>query len=552
MSRHLKRLEALRGIETLEGNNISEEGSSKTAKHPEVEDNFESSRRPNLFSFLNDEETYAESEELVNSDLEAKTNEEKVSHSQKKTTKDNKKIKKKSRAKKAQVLKDPPVIEEELEAEIDPIDAFAQHLDNLAISSDKNTSTKKDDFFSWFKIEKKFLNYESELRKLFGASTIASSSQFGNLLQNRLRDPRIQAIERKTKGYFMCQPLNPVWLTLPSSDLSMVISHSIRANFTPKESSMPNFTFQHGPLYIQAQFDFLDASRSHDPSFFSEILQRMPLHVDTLLSMAEFLIYQGNYAQATELVGRALFTLEKAFHASFRLLDCGLDYKDYENRSLFLALFKYIDLIGRKGCWKCAFEYCKLALSLSQGRHLQFEDRDPLGIILLIDFFAIKAEDYNFLLSSSYKSFCSLEGTPLLLPNFYYSNALAKFHMKESSEVASLYLYEAFLNYPFVLKLLAEDKNILPFFDDEEKLYHDYFDSVDCSSNPTILLIQRIYVERAFHLWKEPKVTIWLKEALVGFLTQASPPKHYAPISLNPLDHLYVFRHLLLSSKYLQ
>jgi len=56
------------------------------------------------------------------------------------------------------------------------------------------------------------------------------------------------------------------------------------------------------------------------------------------------------------------------------------------------CLVKYIDVLGRKGCSRTALEYCKLLLGLNP-------KQDTHGVLLRIDYYAIRAKEYNFLLN---------------------------------------------------------------------------------------------------------------------------------------------------------
>lgn len=47
--------------------------------------------------------------------------------------------------------------------------------------------------------------------------------------------------------------------------------------------------------------------------------------------------------------------------------------------------------IGGKACYRTSLEFCKLLLSLDP-------DGDPLGIVLAIDFYAIRAREYQWLM----------------------------------------------------------------------------------------------------------------------------------------------------------
>ena len=100
---------------------------------------------------------------------------------------------------------------------------------------------------------------------------------------------------------------------------------------------------------MATQQEFFIATDSLDPNQYQRILQRSPCHVDTLLAMSHVYMHHGDYTLAAELAEKALFTMERAFHPLFRITHDTLDYHFYENRAFFLALFRHMDLISRKG-----------------------------------------------------------------------------------------------------------------------------------------------------------------------------------------------------------
>ena len=51
-------------------------------------------------------------------------------------------------------------------------------------------------------------------------------------------------------------------------------------------------------------------------------------------------------------------------------------------RAFFIAIFRHIHYIGARACHRTALEFCKLALSLDPLE-------DPLGILLMMDFYAL-------------------------------------------------------------------------------------------------------------------------------------------------------------------
>ena len=55
------------------------------------------------------------------------------------------------------------------------------------------------------------------------------------------------------------------------------------------------------------------------------------------------------------------------------------------------SIVKYIDVLGRKGCSRTALEFCKLLISM-------VPQEDPFGALLRIDYYAIRAKEYDYLI----------------------------------------------------------------------------------------------------------------------------------------------------------
>lgn len=94
------------------------------------------------------------------------------------------------------------------------------------------------------------------------------------------------------------------------------------------------------------------------------LLSRAPYHVDTLLQLSEYLMHQDQSEVAVDLLERALYALQSAFHVSFNFAsgNCQLDYRVQENRSLFVGLFRYIYYVASRSCYRSALEYSKILL----------------------------------------------------------------------------------------------------------------------------------------------------------------------------------------------
>lgn len=95
---------------------------------------------------------------------------------------------------------------------------------------------------------------------------------------------------------------------------------------------------------------------------------------------------------------------------------------------------------------RTSFEFCKLLLSLDP-------EGDPLAVVLSLDFYALRAKEYEWFIE-----FCKLwDSTRNLtqLPNIAYSLALAHFYLG-NRDVANELLQNALIMFPAVLTSLLD------------------------------------------------------------------------------------------------
>lgn len=137
-------------------------------------------------------------------------------------------------------------------------------------------------------------------------------------------------------------------------------------------------------------------------------------------------------------------------------------------RCIFVALFRHLHFVGSRACHRTALEFCKLILSLDP-------DADPMGILLLIDFYAIRAQQHNWLI----QFFNEWEPTRNLsqLPNWAYSIAIAYFAQADETDEkdytkADEMLQTALIMFPSMLRPLLDKCNIEA---DSNVVLHPYF-----------------------------------------------------------------------------
>jgi tetratricopeptide (TPR) repeat protein len=176
---------------------------------------------------------------------------------------------------------------------------------------------------------------------------------------------------------------------------------------------------------MQREYEII--RNSNDINALFQFTQFNPEHVDSLYAVGEFLRLQGNYPDADNLIQRVIYIYEMA--AGYELgefikeplLKKYIIY-DATSTSFFMSLFKFMDILGKKGCYRTALEYNKFLLKININ--------DPTACMLCIDFNAISSKQYEFLLKfvQYFSYYVGLKNQSIyLMPNFTYSVALAKF-----------------------------------------------------------------------------------------------------------------------------
>jgi len=224
---------------------------------------------------------------------------------------------------------------------------------------------------------------------------------------------------------FRC--LAPVELSSAFVGCALYAISYIRPHPNTDDVCLGRYTFSSSYQELQKRYE--ECSASHDPNTIVTMVNHHPYHIDSLLTLAEMYRHMGESQISADLLERCLYALECAWHPSFNITTgrCRLDFEWDPNKPLFAALFKHMQHLHRRGCHRAAFEVCKVLFSL--------DSDDPMGSLFCIDYFAIRAEQYEWL-----TIFVRKYGTdrPLsLLPNFSLSLALAQFHIEDQGSASS-------------------------------------------------------------------------------------------------------------------
>ncbi|CAO2609557.1 Transcription factor 25 [Lemmus lemmus] len=342
-------------------------------------------------------------------------------------------------------------------------------------------------------VEHRHLNPDTELKRYFGARAVLGEQR-----------PR-----QRQRVYPKC-----TWLTTPKSTWPRYSKPGLSMRLLESKKGLSFFAFEHNEEYQQAQHKFLVAVESMEPNNIVVLLQTSPYHVDSLLQLSDACRFQEDQEMARDLIERALYSMECAFHPLFSLTSgtCRLDYRRPENRSFYLALYKQMSFLEKRGCPRTALEYCKLILSLEP-------DEDPLCMLLLIDHLALRARNYEYLI----RLFQEWEAHRNLsqLPNFAFSVPLAYFLLSQQTDLpehevtsarqqASLLIQQALTMFPGALMPLLECCSVRP---DATVSNHRFFGpDAEISQPPALRQLVSLYLGRSHFLWKDPAIMSWLEE----------------------------------------
>ncbi len=384
------------------------------------------------------------------------------------------------------VKKSKPKAEDDLDTVIQEIQEQYKDTDTPVASRSLQT---RDSILG---VDLRNLDGDAELRRMFGkAATTESKRIVGR--RSTLAKPKAD------------------WPRMEKLGIDMEMLHR-------SEESI-QFKFVHSERYRQMEEKMVQMASTFDPGAIAALLQIYPYHLNTLFTMSEIFKASGDMQHASGFIERALYANESSFDSLFITATgkCRLAYKYYENRNFHLSVFRHIQYQARKACWKTAFEFAKLLFALEP-------EEDALGMSLLIDFYAHKAGEYNWLLQF-------LDAFPLDSPNIAYGRALAMHHLgkKEATQA----LFDAMKRWPAIVPRLFEACGAT----------HSKLAKMPKEEDGMSVMLDLI-VERNHILWKEADTIEWLRETLSQFDLKMEPEtftvalNHWRGISMCDVERI--------------
>eukprot|EP01025_Chloroclados_australasicus_P051961 TRINITY_DN6050_c0_g3_i1.p1 TRINITY_DN6050_c0_g3~~TRINITY_DN6050_c0_g3_i1.p1 ORF type:complete len:692 (-),score=119.28 TRINITY_DN6050_c0_g3_i1:343-2292(-) len=386
------------------------------------------------------------------------------------------------------------------------IDQVLAELNIKPVASSSNagqhqeTSSNVDFNFpsgSILQIDHKCLKPELELRKIFGNQVVDEEEARAEAEQRRLL-PRNVRLPQLRKGILITPKLT--W-PRPEGGLSM-------------DKFKNRYQYTYSASYTAVQELFEQYQSGFDPNNIVDLLRQSPYHLDSLLAMHDLYRATGEHAAAEEMIERCIFALEAAWHPTFRPNNaCTLSFEYKENQPFFKAMFKHLVSLGRRGCHRTALEYCKFVLSL--------DDQDPMGLVFCIDYYAIRANEYGWLVRfvNEYGNDINL----MILPNILFSYALAKQNIAQEFPEAQLpglnsddQLLQAIFTFPMAVVALLDKLKELGVSGWGDVLSRPLFAKhKGYGGSASLEHLVALFVRRSHLLWKVPQVLLWLKKCCI-------------------------------------
>ncbi|WFD30899.1 hypothetical protein MSPP1_001923 [Malassezia sp. CBS 17886] len=387
-------------------------------------------------------------------------------------------------------------------------------------------------------LESQHLDPAVELRRQFGAAAIKA--------MEREKGPQTRATARHRGAASNSNLRARTLLSTPKATWPDLARTFVGLTMTTSETSTGRVcSWEHSRAYRQTQFQFAQAVRSYDINALVALLRVFPWHIDTLLQLADASRHQGDLGQAADFIDRALFALERSASPPFvagLTASAGppsVDFARAENRALWLAAHRNVDLFGRRGTWRTSLEWCKLIFGLDL--------RDPHGILLWIDFLALKTRQHAWLLR--FLDALEAQRAAEVESGGHVDNVRARTAV-DGDKAAAAEPWRGALdwsvgaNFARALALRALEKEAAPQGDSRAALRlavarHPVAAAMLCEKLDIALpaeaqasaqfaqsgawtprngafreLLAHIYVHRSLSLWKEAGVAAWLKDAV--------------------------------------
>ncbi|VVC98455.1 unnamed protein product [Leptidea sinapis] len=238
------------------------------------------------------------------------------------------------------------------------------------------------------------------------------------------------------------------------------------------------------------------------------------MHMETIIESTNCCFEEDNYIKAKETIETCIALMQYAAHPFFSLTcrRTRLPFSILENRPYHVALLVYAHIVSRRACHRTALEIAKVLMNI--------DPEDPLAALLIIDSFALGAQEYKWLWQAIEYWVDTKKGEDMF--NLMYSRALACYHLskkdKNFTEVqADKLLKLAMIKFPYMVMKIVDTKSLnFP----PEIINSELFNSFADEKTPTITKeLMLLYANYTDTSWTEARK--WLvrnaKEVAISY-----------------------------------
>ncbi|OAF68637.1 hypothetical protein A3Q56_03636 [Intoshia linei] len=277
------------------------------------------------------------------------------------------------------------------------------------------------------------------------------------------------------------------------------LARSINCNITLKCLKNNYYQFCYNKNYIDIMEEYQNALLTTDKNI-NELVKNFNKCAEIALhTIAAFSLDPAEKYRTLDMV---LYMFESSFVKGFSPANVSnrLSFDWQPNRTYFLTLLCRIKMAHDMKCFPVSLELCKYVLSLNP--------IDPLGVMMMIDYYMLITKNYSFMLKFQEKF--AVSKRIHLFPNWAYSLSFCYFKA-QNFEKADKLLCQAILMFPSFIHLLLDICNVNP---DNYVEFHSYLShkSKKMKVSEGFKTLIEAYVRRTNILWKEKVVLEWIEK----------------------------------------
>ncbi|KAI0984662.1 hypothetical protein GJ496_001648 [Pomphorhynchus laevis] len=373
------------------------------------------------------------------------------------------------------------------------------------ISNDKNSILDEQIYNSvaytpYIAISLRHLNYQNEFLRKYGGRSNTGESNVNNV-----------------RGHAKSNIHKRYEIFVSSAAQGIYIDHAVESGLIMECVQGSTFKYCHSKAYQSTEQEFINIFIENKDML--SFVGTKSENLNSLIYVSELYCIQEDNTALAKISDYCILLLQNSLNPRFQFSFekqqskilannkskqhksiSQLPYNDYyENRAFHIVLFRHALLLSNRGLPRTALEICKVLLNL--------DSEDPLAINLIIDVFAIRSGEYQFL--TNYFEEHADRYHLYNIPGMCFHYALALFMLKQEDK-AKLAMIKAAKMFPGTLYMLLDRLSIQTDSRTESLL-------LSLIDDPNVLrLLSFLFVERLhYSTWSSTTVLRFLEQSVM-------------------------------------